>query len=70
MNSAAVAPQQAPTQDSPMARRLQATQSNPVMVLYKSLEALQGAPEHIRKEYAPVLVRAQMMAEKKQKGGV
>lgn len=66
MNSAPVAP----AQGSAVSRRLQATQSNPVTVLYKSLEALQNAPAEIRKEYAPVLVRAQMLAERKQKGGL
>lgn len=54
-------------QDSAMARRLAAQDSNPLVALHNGLEALRDAPEDVKKQYAPILIQAQIKAERGQR---
>lgn len=55
-----------------MQRKMQGTLQDPEAAINQGLEALKAQPQEIQQQYAPVLIRAQIIAEKKrmdQNGG-
>ena len=54
--------------DSAISRRLAVQESNPLVDLHNGLEALRDAPEDLKQQYAPLLIQAQIKAERGQRG--
>lgn len=54
--------------NSAIGRRLAVQESNPLVDLHHGLEALREAPEDVQKQYAPILIQAQIKAERKNRG--